>query len=163
MRPGRTTSIAVSILVIALALVRPARADVTAFVGNNATPSNRLARGFAVGFSLLVIGFEFELSDTASDAAANAPGLRTGMLNLLAQTPFGISGLQFYATAGAGLYQEEGGGLSDTSGGTNVGGGVKIAVAGPLRMRVDYRVFSLRGSPQHDTHHRLYAGLNIGF
>jgi hypothetical protein len=61
------------------------------------------------------------------------------------------------------LYQEEGGGIGDTSGGTNVGGGVQIAVAGPIRMRVDYRVFSLRGSPQHDTHHRLYTGLNIGF
>jgi hypothetical protein len=150
-------------LLITLGAVRPARADLTAFVGNNANPSNRLVRGGAVGFSLLVIGFEFEFSDTQADAAADAPGLKTGMANLLVQTPFGISGLQFYATAGAGLYQEEGGGIRDTSGATNIGGGVKIAVVGPIRMRVDYRVFSLRGSPQHDTHHRVYAGLNIGF
>ena len=163
MRPGRTASIALLVLFVTLGVVRPARADLTAFVGNNASPSNRQVRGVAVGFSLLVVGFEFELSDTRADAAADAPGLKTGMANLLVQTPFGIAGLQFYATAGAGLYQEEGGGIGDTNGGTNVGGGVKISVAGPIRMRVDYRVFSLRGSPQHDTHHRLYAGLNIGF
>jgi len=163
MRPGYTASIVLSVLLLSLAAARPADADITAFVGTTATPSNRPVRGLALGFSLLVIGFEFELSDTASDAAAGAPDLRTGMANVLVQTPFGVSGLQFYATAGAGLYQEEGGGLRDTSGATNVGGGVKIAVAGPIRMRLDYRVFSLRGSPQHDTHHRLYAGLNIGF
>ncbi len=163
MRPARTTSIALFMLLMTLGAVRPARADLTAFVGNNASPSNRLVRGGAVGFSLLVIGFEFEFSDTRADAAADAPGLKTGMANLLVQTPFGISGLQFYATAGAGLYQEEGGGIRDTSGATNIGGGVKIAVVGPIRIRVDYRVFSLRGSPQHDTHHRVYAGLNIGF
>jgi hypothetical protein len=163
MRPGRVTSIVFCVLLVSLAGVGLAHADITAFVGNNATPSNRPVRGLALGFTLLVIGVEFELSDTASDASANAPSLRTGMVNVLAQTPFSISGLQFYATVGAGLYQEKGGGLQDTSAATNVGGGVKIAVAGPLRMRVDYRVFSLRGSPQHDTYHRLYASLNIGF
>lgn len=150
-------------LLVSVSGARLAHADVTAFVGNNATPSNRPARGFALGFTLLVIGVEFELSDTASDASASAPGLRTGTVNVLAQTPFSVSGLQFYATVGAGLYQEEGGGLQETGGATNVGGGVKIAVAGPLRMRIDYRVFSLRGLPQHDTSHRVYAGLNIGF
>ncbi len=163
MRPGQAASIVLSVLVLSLGAARPADADLTAFVGSNATPANRPVRGLAVGFALVVLGLEFELSDTASDASAGAPGLRTGSVNVFAQTPFGISGLQFYATVGAGAYQEEGGGLLDTSGATNVGGGVKIAVAGPIRMRLDYRVFSLRGSPQHDTHHRLYAGLNIGF
>ena len=111
MRPGRTASIALLVLLVTLGVVRPARADLTAFVGNNASPSNRQVRGVAVGFSLLVVGFEFELSDTRADAAADAPGLKTGMANMLVQTPFGIAGLQFYATAGAGLYQEEGGGI----------------------------------------------------
>jgi len=163
MRPRRLASIVLCVLLVSLGGVGLAHADITAFVGNNATPSNRPARGLALGFTLLVVGVEFELSDTASDASANAPSLRTGMVNVLAQTPFSVSGLQFYATVGAGLYQENGGGLQDTSGATNVGGGVKFTVAGPLRMRVDYRVFSLRGSPQHETYHRLYAGLNIGF
>ena len=110
-----------------------------------------------------MIGFEFEYSDTAADEMAGAPGFRTGMFNLLLQTPFGVSGLQFYGTVGAGLYQETGGGFEATNAGGNTGVGVKIAVAGPIRMRLDYRVFKLRGTPQHETHQRLYAGLNLGF
>ena len=155
----RPILITLSVLAVTLGAATRAYADLTAFVGTNLTPSNRPVIGFGVGLSLLVLGIEFEYSDTSSDEAAAAPGLRTGMFNLLVQTPFGVSGLQFYATAGGGLYREHGGGLRNTGGGTNVGGGVKIAAAGPVRMRVDYRVFTLRGAPQH----RLYAGLNLGF
>ena len=85
------------------------------------------------------------------------------MFNLLLQTPFGISGLQFYGTVGGGIYQEGGGGLEEINAGGNAGVGVKVAIAGPLRMRLDYRVFTLRGSPQHERHQRFYAGLNLGF
>ena len=142
----------------------PASADLTAFVGASPAPSNRAVRGFAVGFSLLVVGFEFELSDTAADTAAGgAPALRTGMFNMHVQTPFGISGLQFYGTAGGGLYHEEGRDLTESNTGTNAGGGVKIAIAGPIRVRFDYRVFKLRGSPERATQQRIYAGVNIGF
>ena len=45
----------------------------------------------------------------------------------------------------------------------NNGGGVKIRLAGPLRARVDYRIFNLRGAPQHSTVQRVYAGLNLAF
>ncbi len=159
----RRVLVALSVLAVMLLVAAPAYADLTAFVGTNATPSNRPVRGFGVGLSLLVIGFEFEYSDTAADEMADAPGFRTGMFNLLVQTPFGISGLQFYGTVGGGLYQETGGGLEETNAGSNAGAGVKIAVAGPIRLRLDYRVFTLRGSPQHDTHQRLYAGFNLGF
>jgi len=40
---------------------------------------------------------------------------------------------------------------------------VKIALAGPIRARVDYRLFRLKGEPLYDTVHRVYAGLNINF
>ena len=43
--------------------------------------------------------------------------------------------------------------------GMNVGGGVKITLAGPLRVRVDYRLFTLRGSPRVSPVHRFYAGV----
>src|SRR5262245_25291715 len=43
-----------------IAFASPAWADLTAFVGTGTTPSNRMARGFAAGAGLLVIGFEFE-------------------------------------------------------------------------------------------------------
>ena len=159
----RRVLVTLSVLAVLGCAAAPADADLTAFVGANATPSNRPVRGFGVGFSLLVIGFEFEYSDTSADEMAGAPGLRTGMFNLLLQTPFGISGLQFYGTVGGGIYQEAGGGLEETNGGSNVGVGVKISVAGPIRIRVDYRVFTLQGAPQYDKHQRLYAGFNLGF
>ena len=155
--------VTLSVLAALLGAATSAAADVTAFVGTNATPSNRPVRGFGVGLSLLIVGFEFEFADTSADEAAGAPGLRTGMFNLLVQTPFGVSGLQFYGTVGGGLYQETGDGLAGTNGGVNAGAGVKIAVAGPIRVRLDYRVFTLRGSPSGDAQQRLYAGLNIGF
>ena len=146
-----------------LAAAAPADADLTAFVGTSMNPTNRPVRGLSAGFALLVVGFEFEYADTAEDDSTGAPGLRTGMFNILAQTPLSLSGLQFYGTIGGGLYQERGAGLAGTDAGTNVGGGVKISVAGPLRLRVDYRVFSLRDSSAEGTHQRLYAGLNLSF
>jgi hypothetical protein len=40
---------------------------------------------------------------------------------------------------------------------------VKINLAGPLRLRVDYRVFNLHGSPRHTPVQRWYAGVNLKF
>lgn len=146
-----------------LACAGRADADLTAFLGSNTTPTNRPVRGVAVGMSILLIGFEFEYSDTKADAAGNARR-RAGMFNVLAQTPDWAGILQFYATAGGGLYREEGAGLLDTSTATNTGGGVKVGLVGPFRARFDYRVFLLRGeSAANKTHHRLYTGLNIAF
>ena len=158
-----TALVVVSVLSAVLLAAAPANADLTTFVGANTSPSNRPVQGFGIGLSLLVIGFEFEFSNTSADETTGATGLRTGMFNLLVQTPFGVSGLQFYGTAGGGIYQEAGGGLTETNVGGNAGIGVKIAVGGPFRMRLDYRVFTLRGAPQQDVQQRLYAGLNLGF
>jgi opacity protein-like surface antigen len=138
-----------------------AHADVTGFIGANTTPANRLVKGAAVGFSLLIIGFEFEYSDTTEEAAARAPGLKTGMANVLLQPPVPIFGLQPYFTTGGGVYQETAGTHQDTNFGLNAGGGVKISLAGPLRLRVDYRVFTLGSGAQNSPTHRIYAGLNF--
>jgi hypothetical protein len=160
MTPTRT-------ILLALALVatvfRPARADATAFLGANVTPSNRPAKGFAVEFGLLIIGFEFEYSATSDDASARAPSLTTGMGNVLLQTPVPIFGVQPYVTTGAGIYQEELGTHKETGLGMNTGGGVKIKLAGPLRLRVDYRVFNLGGGALNSPAHRIYTGLNLSF
>jgi opacity protein-like surface antigen len=45
----------------------------------------------------------------------------------------------------------------------NVGGGVKINLAGPLRLRLDYRVFTLQGSQRDAKPQRFYAGVNLKF
>lgn len=138
-------------------------ADVTAFLGTASGPSNRASRGFAIGGGLLIFGFEFEYGDSVEDTAEGAPSLRTGMGNFLIQTPVFFFGLQPYFTTGAGAYWESLGPASETNFGINNGGGVKISLIGPVRARVDYRVFTLRGSPVEDVVHRLYVGVNLNF
>jgi opacity protein-like surface antigen len=155
------------ILVAAAALVlvtsAPAFADATLFLGSTTTPANRPAKGVAFGVGLLVIGFEFEFADTSEAIEEPAPSLRTGMGNVLLQTPFPVAGMQFYLTTGAGLYRERFGTQQETHAGFNTGGGAKISLLGPLRVRLDYRVFKLRGEPLHSTVQRVYAGLNLAF
>jgi hypothetical protein len=143
--------------------VSPAFADATAFIGTTTTPSNRQVKGFALGIGLLIVGFEFEYANTSEEPLDAAPALRTGMGNLLIQTPFAFMGMQPYFTTGAGGYRETLGTQQETHFGFNNGGGVKISLLGPLRARVDYRVFHLRGEPLHGTVHRVYAGLNLKF
>src|SRR5439155_9820891 len=86
---GRSMTRIRTLLIVALvaAMAAPAHADVTGFIGANTTPANRLVKGAAVGFSLLIIGFEFEYADTTEDLATRAPALKTGMVNVLLQPP----------------------------------------------------------------------------
>ena len=138
-------------------------ADFTAFLGVNPTPSSRVVRGVSVGAGLIIVGFEFEYAHTSEDLQEAAPRLRTFMFNGLLQTPIPIGGMQFYATAGGGGYRETLNDASETNVGINVGGGVKMTLAGPLRLRLDYRVFTLQGDPRHSKPQRFYAGLNLKF
>ena len=144
-------------------MATPAFADATLFIGTSSTPANRQMKGFAFGIGLLVVAFEFEYANTSEEPLDAAPALRTGMGNILLQTPFAIMGLQPYFTSGGGVYRETLDTRQETNFGVNSGGGVKISLVGPFRARVDYRVFKLRGDPLHDTVHRLYAGLNVKF
>lgn len=146
-----------------LALPRPAAADLTAFLGISPTPENRSVRGFGLGFGLLILGFEFEYSSAVEDEDEGLPSLRTGSANILLQTPLEMSGFQFYATLGGGAYRERLADRQETHFASNIGGGTKIRLAGPLRLRLDYRVFRLQGNPLHDTYQRFYAGANLGF
>jgi opacity protein-like surface antigen len=144
-------------------IAAPARADLTAFIGANTTPANRQVRGAALGFGLLIVGFELEYAYTPDDVTAAAPSLKTGMANVLLQTPVAFMGFQPYFTTGAGGYQEELGTHSDTGIGFNTGGGVKVSLAGPIRLRVDYRIFKLGSGALYSPTHRFYAGLNLKF
>jgi len=139
----------------------PARADATAFFGVTTTPTNRTAKGFALGMSLAVIGFEYEYSNTSEDEVNAAPELSTHMGNVLVQTPTGK--VQLYFTTGGGYYTETYRALVTNGFGTNLGGGAKITLVGPLRLRVDYRVFSLHGTPLYTTPKRFYGGVVLNF
>jgi hypothetical protein len=155
----RATLLSAAMLVVPSA----AAADITAFLGVNPTPSSRALRGFSGGFGLLIVGFEFEYANSSEDVDELAPGLQTYMFNGLLQTPVDIAGMQFYGTAGAGVYRETLADVTETHVGINVGGGVKMKLAGPLRLRLDYRVFTLQGDPRHSKPQRFYAGLNLRF
>ena len=147
-------------LLLVSAAPTAAHADATAFWGFSPRPSTRPAVGFAIGVSLIVVGFEFEYSNTAEDLEGRAPGVRTGMFNGLIQTP---TRTQLYFTAGGGVFRERLEEASETHFGTNIGGGIKLALVGPLRLRVDYRLFNLRGSPIDKRPQRIYAGANLTF
>lgn len=150
-----------TVLVGLLASPSIASADITAFLGTSLTPGGRLARGAAVGTGLVVVGFELEVAQLLEQTSE--PSLTTGMVNVLLQTPLEVSRTQFYATTGVGLYRERFAAYQETSTAANIGGGAKIRVTGPLKLRLDYRLFRLRGEPFRPTVHRLYAGATLGF
>ena len=151
------------VVLLVLLSATPALADATLFIGSTMTPANRPAKGLALGVGLVIIGFEFEYASTGETPDEAAPSLRTGMGNVLLQTPFPVAGMQFYLTTGAGGYRERLGSFQETHVGVNTGGGAKITLLGPIRARLDYRVFKLRGEPLHSVVHRIYAGVNLAF
>ena len=154
---------AVLALVMMVATPSIARADLTGFFGRMSAGDDRSStRGFALGASMLVVGFEFEYANSSEDQTDNTPSLRTTSGNVFIQT-FGLPGFQLYATTGAGMYRERLRQDEETAFLLNNGGGIKVNIAGPLRVRVDYRIFSLKGNPRHDTVQRIYAGLNLAF
>jgi hypothetical protein len=163
MAPTPRWIMALVLTVALLGIASPAAADITAFLGVNPTPTSRVAKGFAAGLGLLVVGFEFEYAHANEDLIEGSPSLRTFMFNGLVQTPIPIAGMQFYATAGGGGYRETLGPSSDTNFGINVGGGVKMSLVGPLRLRLDYRVTTLKGEARYPRPQRFYAGLNLKF
>jgi opacity protein-like surface antigen len=160
MTRARSFTLAAILLLLAAS---PARADITAFIGANTTPANRQVRGAAIGFGLLIIGVELEYADTTDDPTAGAPSLKTGMGNVLLQTPVSFFGIQPYFTTGGGIYREELNAHQDTGFGFNTGGGVKVTLAGPIRLRVDYRLMKLGSGALYSPAHRVYAGLNLKF
>ena len=160
MSTGRILSTAAALIVIA---ATPAAADATAFLGANTTPANHASKGIAVGAGLLIFAFEFEYASASEDLASLTPGLKTGSGNIMLQTPVDIFGFQPYVTTGAGVYRETLGQRAHTGFAPNVGGGVKMSLVGPLRLRVDYRALKLGDGALYPTAHRIYAGLNLKF
>jgi len=144
-----------------LTTAAPARADITAFLGLSPTPENHGVKGFGVGVGLLIVGFEFEYANLSEDTFEQLTGLKTYSGNVLVQTP--TPNVQLYGTIGAEGYQETLGNRDEKHFGTNIGGGAKINLIGPFRVRLDYRIFKLQGEPLHDVYQRFYVGANLKF
>jgi hypothetical protein len=160
MRQARPLVLCASLLLLVPA---SARADATVFVGTTPAPGARALKGAAFGVSLLFVGLEFEYATAGEDAIAGTPSLSTAMGNLLLQTPLSIAGFQPYATGGFGLAREQLDEHEALNLGVNVGAGVKVSLVGPLRARIDYRVFRLAGTPILGSVQRVYAGMNLAF
>lgn len=162
-RPQPFAPVLVLTILFLAASAAPARADITAFLGLSPTPERHTVKGFAGGLSLVVVGFEFEFSHLGEETPEALPGLKTYSANVFVQTPVEVKGTQFYATAGGSGYRENLGVRQESHVGINLGGGLKVRVLGPVRLRLDYRVFQLRGEPLYSTYQRFYAGANITF
>ena len=158
----RLAVVAALAFAVVCATPAPAGADATLFLGTTTSPTHRTVRGFAAGMSMLVVGFEFEYASTTEDLLVSAPSLKTTSGNVSVQTP-GLTHIQLYLTTGAGYYRERLGNDQETSFLFNNGGGVKVTIASPLRVRVDYRIFNLRGSPRYSKVQRVYVGANLAF
>ncbi|MCX6539912.1 MAG: hypothetical protein NT151_13410 [Acidobacteria bacterium] len=140
-----------------------AQADITAFLGSLRTAVPQTVRGVAAGGTLIVVGVELEYANGPEDVATATPGLSTGTISALVRTPTGR--IQFYGAVGVGLYRQTLGTQTNTNTTACVGGGVTIGLAGPLGVRVDYRIITLR-NPMHadaSTRQRIYAGVNFKF
>jgi hypothetical protein len=146
-----------------LAGATPAFADATLFVGTTLSPANRPVWGASGGVSLVIVGFEIEYAKTTDDPGATAPSLTTISGNGYIQTPVEIFHVQPYLTGGVGGFSETLGTHNEKGLASNTGGGARISLAGPLRLRVDYRVFKLGGGALVSPAHRVYVGLNLKF
>lgn len=157
--------------VLILAGAVRAHADVTVFVGAMTAGSPRPAIGVAVGRCPSIVGFEIEVARTgsATPTQSSVGGINA---NILVQSRYPAHGVQFYGTGGFGLYGEtfDGGAGSGEVLAKNFGGGVKIKLAGPLRLRWDYRLFLLGDTPDaargvtiHKHPQRLSVGLSVAF
>lgn len=144
-------------------VAREARAELhlLGFVGAATSPQVRPARGFSAGVTALAVGFELEYGTISEDAAKQAPALTTGTISGILQTPMQLKRLQLYLTLGGGLYRETLDGSGKTGLAVSYGGGARIGLIGPLRARVDYRLFRLSGSAREPHAQRVYVGLGL--
>ena len=149
---------------------RAARADGTFLIGAMYTDRSRPAIGWAYSYCPSLVGFEIEYFGTrpGDDQDRASAG---GILSSVIVQPVRDGRIQPYGIGGFGLYGEtyaSGGGTGEALA-KNFGGGVKIALAGPLRLRIDYRVFMLgslgdaSGPPGTMYPQRLALGLHVVF
>ena len=159
----RMTLVGLALALLTLA-PSPARADIVGFLGSNLTPSSQPIYGAALSINILVVCLEFEFANSPEDLSRGLPGQITGMASVQFVTPTGR--VQAYGGAGIGAGWESLTGFNSAlRTARSIGGGVKIGLAGPLGVRVDYRVMTLNNSLGVDTatRQRFYVGLNLHF
>src|SRR5262245_45057573 len=160
----------VSVFLAAAAM--PAAADATAYLGVMTAGGPRQAVGFAYTDCPGLVGYELELMTTVGPATSKQSSVGDFSANVIVQPRSTIHGFQLYGTAGFGLYGEvyDHGGSGEVLA-TNIGGGARVGLAGPLKLRLDYRLFLLGDTPDagppgiviHKHPQRILAGLTLEF
>ena len=148
----------------------PAHADATVFAGAMSAGSTRPMVGFAYGYCPSVIGFEVEVAHTPG-SAPNRLVVAGGNINVVVQSRDRGRGLQVYGIGGLGLYGEESvQGSSGETSARSIGGGAKMPLYGPVKLRLDYRTFLVGDAPDaspgfvlHKYRQRVSAGLTVAF
>jgi len=158
----RPRLIAAAVAALLLTAPTAAHADITAFLGAFLTPTRQSVQGVSVGFKILLVGVEFEFVRATEDLEAHRPEIQAGSASVLVETPTGR--VKLYGLLGGGVYREQVGGVAgDTSTSLHAGGGVKIALSGPIGLRVDYRLVNMTGRLEDKRQQRLYAGVRVDF
>lgn len=145
------------------------------YVGTLMSGGPRTVVGFSVGSfprsAGSVLGLELDYVRTTGDRVPGRSYISIFGGSLLVQSNVIARRLQIYGAGGGGLYGEayiDGPGSGEV-GCLNIGGGVKITAAGPLKIRVDYRLFFLGDSPDSSLEHihrhpqRVVAGVGLAF
>jgi hypothetical protein len=142
------------------------RNHATIFAGLTGTPSVLPIVGGAWGGGTPDFGFELELSHTRLGRKAGA-SWGTFLASMFVRVPVESDVVEYYGIGGLGLYGETHGDGRGAGGLTrHFGFGAKYRLTGPVRARIEYRLFLLETTP--DSHpsvpanHRLTAGVCIG-
>ena len=163
-----------SALIGLLATAGPASADATVYAGAVTGGGSRSVVGGAIGFfpreTGAVIGFEIDHMRTIGGVTPSRPRIESSGGALLVQVYVVPRRFQAYGALGGGVFSQDGGDQTAAGIAANFGGGIKITLAGPLRIRLDYRLFVLSQNPDQSLEalsykhpQRVTAGLALAF
>lgn len=145
-------------------------ADAAVLLGLMTLNGPRPAIGVAIGHAPSVAGFEIEYLATLGRGSADQ-SVAGGIFGNLIVQPVMIGNLQPFAIVGLGIWGEtfaDGAGTG-VSGAKDIGGGIKVRLADPLKLRLDYRLFLVGSAPDASRlpsttrPQRISAGLHVVF
>ena len=150
----------VPLIAIALAAAETAaraQGHMTLLSGVYSGAPSRPAIGYAWGFGDAGGGGEVEVAATRGSGSVSAGSITAAWFF---PTPLKVRGASLYGLAGLGAYADRH--TEELTEAIALGIGTKIRFAGPIKIRLEYRLYVVRkdGVPPPQ---RLSAGLSVGF
>lgn len=154
-------------MILLLVGVAPAAADLTFAVGMQRPSAPHPSVAVAWGWWPGTVGFEIEYAGSVGRASNSTPSTGSASVNLLVRTPWRIGAGRVYAVGGIAAYGEQrpSGGVGAVEA-IDLGAGTTLRLAGPLHLRLDYRMFVLgrgEGRSKSALPQRLAAALSLSF